>query len=131
MVVHQNENIRITFDEEKKRLVQEWNGFAPSGVFREAIDQTVDFIKKNNVTTVLSDALNQSVVNSEDAEYAASVLPTMARNGMKAMAFVVPENVFAQFALDKFSKNVEGAPTQYFKSIKKAEQWLDEYSGSN
>ncbi len=131
MVVHQNENIKITFDSKKKRLTQEWSGFAKSGVFREAIDKTVEFVKANPVETVLSDALNQSVVKSEDAEYAASVLPTMVKNGMKAMAFVVPENVFAQFALDKFSNTVEGAPTEYFKSLSKAEKWLDEHSGSH
>jgi len=127
MVVHQNDKVRITFDRDKKRLKQEWNGFVPSEVFREGIDKTVEFVKAHHVETVLSDALNQNVVNSEDAEYAASVLPTMVNNGMQAMAFVVPENVFAQFALDQFSSSVEGAPTQYFKSLKEAEKWLDEH----
>mgnify|MGYP006285230187 FL=1 len=125
MIVHQNENVKITFDQDKKRLIQEWKGFASSQVFREAIDKTCDFVKKNNVKTIISDTLQQNVVKPEDAEYAASVIPTMARNGMKAMAFVVPENVFTKLSLDKFSHSVKGENTKYFKTRSEAEKWLD------
>jgi hypothetical protein len=125
MIVHQNENVKITFDQDKKRLIQEWKGFASSGVFREAIDKTSDFVKKNNVKTIISDTLQQNVVKPDDADYAASVIPTMARNGMKAMAFIVPENVFTKLALDKFSHSVKGENTKYFKTRAEAEKWLD------
>ena len=125
MIVHQNENVKITFDQNKKRLSQEWHGFATSDVFREAIDKTCDFVKTNNVKTIVSDTLNQNVVKPEDAEYAASVIPTMARNGMKAMAFFVPENVFTKLSLDKFSHSVKGENTKYFKTRAEAEKWLD------
>jgi hypothetical protein len=125
MIVHQNENVKITFDQDKKRLIQEWKGFASSQVFREAIDKTCDFVKKNNVKTIISDTLQQNVVKPDDADYAASVIPTMARNGMKAMAFIVPENVFTKLALDKFSHSVKGENTKYFKTRAEAEKWLD------
>jgi hypothetical protein len=125
MIVHQNENVKITFDQNKKRLIQEWKGFASSGVFREAIDKTNEFVKANDVKTVISDTLQQNVVKPDDADYAASVIPTMARNGMKAMAFVVPENVFTKLSLDKFSHSVRGENTKYFKTRSEAVKWLD------
>jgi hypothetical protein len=125
MIVHQNENVKITFDQNKKRLIQEWKGFASSGVFREAIDKTNEFVKANDVRTVISDTLQQNVVKPDDADYAASVIPTMARNGMKAMAFVVPENVFTKLSLDKFSHSVRGENTKYFKTRSEAVKWLD------
>jgi len=125
MIVHQNENVKITFGQDKKRLIQEWKGFASSEVFREGIDKTCDFVKKNNVKTIISDTLQQNVVKPDDADYAASVIPTMARNGMKAMAFIVPENVFTKLALDKFSHSVKGENTKYFKTRAEAEKWLD------
>lgn len=126
MIVHQNKNVKITYDQGEKRLVQEWTGFAPSDVFREAIDKTYEFVKSNNVKTILSDTLQQKVVKPEDAEYAASVIPPMARNGMEAMAFVVPENVFTKLALDKFSHSIKGENTKYFKTRAEAEKWLNE-----
>ncbi len=126
MVVHQNDYVKITFDKNKKRLTQKWTGFASSNIFREAIDKTRDFVKNNDVKTILSDTLDQKVVKSEDADYAASVIPTMVSNGMKAMAFVVPEDVFTQLSLNKFSSSVKGDTTGYFKTISEAEKWLDE-----
>ncbi|MGM0651085.1 MAG: hypothetical protein ACQES1_11350 [Bacteroidota bacterium] len=125
MIVFQNKNVKITFDQGKKRLTQEWTGFASSEAFREGIDKTCDFVKANNVKTIVSDTLHQKVVKSDDAEYAASVIPTMARNGMKAMAFVVPENVFTKLSLDKFSHSVKGENTMYFKTRAEADKWLD------
>ena len=125
MIVHQNENVKITFDQNKKRLIQEWKGFSSSTVFREAIDKTCDFVKANNVKTILSDTLHQNVVKPDDSEYAASVIPTMARNGMQAMAFVVSENVFTKLSLDKFSHSVKGENTKFFKTRAEAEKWLD------
>jgi len=126
MIVHQNDYVKITFDQNKKRLTQKWNDFATSNIFREAIDKTTDFVKENDVKTILSDTLNQKVVKSEDADYAAGVIPILVENGMKAMAFVVPENVFTQLSLNKFSSSVKGDTTGYFKSIAEAENWLDE-----
>jgi hypothetical protein len=125
MIVHQNENVKISYDKNKKRLIQEWKGFASSQVFRDAIDKTSDFVKANDVRTIISDTLQQNVVKPDDAEYAASVIPTMARNGMKAMAFIVPENVFTKLSLDKFSHSVKGENTKYFKTRDEAESWLD------
>ncbi|MFP3860558.1 MAG: hypothetical protein ACLFUW_07025 [Bacteroidales bacterium] len=125
MIVHQNENVKITFDQSKKRLVQQWEGFASSQVFREGIDKTCDFVKKNNVKTIMSDTLRQNVVKPDDADYAASVIPTMVNNGLKAMAFVVPENVFTKLALDKFKSSIKGETTKYFMSKAEAEKWLD------
>jgi len=126
MVVHQNDYVKITFDQNKKRLTQKWTGFASSDKFREAIDKTNDFVKRNDVKTILSDTLNQNVVKPEDSDYAARVIPTMVNNGMKAMAFVVPENVFTQLSLNKFSDSVKGDTTGYFKTLAEAEKWLDE-----
>ncbi len=126
MNVHQNDNVKITYDQGKKRLIQEWTGYAPSDVFREGIDKTYEFVKSNDVKTILSDTMQQNVVKPDDAEYAASVIPTMARKGMKAMAFVVPENVFTKLALDKFSHSIKGENTKYFKTRAEAEKWLDE-----
>ncbi|MFO8234849.1 MAG: hypothetical protein R6U04_05550 [Bacteroidales bacterium] len=126
MLVHQNKNVKITFDQNTKRLKQKWDGFASSEIFREAIDKTNEFVKNNDVKTIISDTLNQKVVKSEDADYAANTIPKMVSNGMKAMAFVVPENVFTQLSLNKFSTSVKGEITGYFNTIAEAEKWLDE-----
>ena len=124
MEVHGNENITITYNSGNERLTQKWSGFAPSETFREGIDKTVTFAESNRVKTLLSDALKQSVVKPEDADYAASVMPKLMGSGLKAMAFVVPESVFTKLSLQKFSNSSQGN-VQYFMNIFEAESWLN------
>lgn len=126
MIVYKNDNVELTYDKSKQRLIQKWQGFASSESFRKGIDETVKFSQNNTVTTILSDALKQDVVKPEDANYAASVMPKLAASGMKSMAFVVPESVFTKLSLQRFSKSSKGANTRYFSNKIDAEKWLNE-----
>lgn len=126
MIVYQNDNVKITYDQFKERLTQTWSGFASSDSFRKGIDETVKFTKSNPVKTILSDALKQDVVKPEDATYAASVMPKLIANGMKSMAFVVPESVFTKLSLQRFSKSSQEANTKYFSNKPEAEGWLNQ-----
>ncbi len=125
MIVHQHANVTIEYDQMKQRLTQTWNGFIPSADFKSAIDATVNFCQSNSVKTIISDTLNQGVVKPEDTEYAGSVMPTMFNKGLKAMAFVIPENIFTQLSLKRFADQGQNENVQYFKSIPEAQIWLD------
>ncbi len=125
MIVHSNNNVKIEYDSAKKRLTQTWIGFIQSKDFRIAIDATVEFAEKNLVQTIVSDTLLQGVVKPEDTGYANSVMPKLIGRGLKAMAFVIPENIFTQLSLKKFADNEKSDKVQYFKSTKEANAWLD------
>lgn len=125
MEIFKNNNVVITYDEENKQLTQTWSGFASSEAFREGIDATVNFTKSNPVKTILSDTLKQHVVKPDDAQYAASTMPTLKSNGMTAMAFIVPESGFTKLSLQKFSRSTSDPSTNYFMSKNEALQWLN------
>ena len=125
MIVHQNSYVKLEYDPAKKRLTQVWSGFVPSNIFKEAIDATVKFAEKNSVVTIMSDTLNQGVVKPEDTEYANSAMPKLVGKGLRAMAFVIPENIFTQLSLKKFADNEQTKSVQYFKSTREAGVWLD------
>ncbi len=126
MIVHQHLNVTIEYDQAKQRLTQAWTGFIPSADFRAAIDATKAFVKKNPVKTIISDTLNQGVVKPEDTEYAGGIMPDMFENGLKAMAFVIPENIFTQLSLKRFADQESSDNIQYFKSVPEAHVWLDQ-----
>lgn len=126
MIVHQHSNVTIEYDQVKQRLTQTWNGFIPSTEFRIAIDASLNFSKTKPVKTIVSDTLNQGVVKPEDTEYAGSVMPAMFQNGLKAMAFVIPENIFTQLSLKRFADHEQSDNVQYFKSVPEANVWLDQ-----
>jgi dTDP-D-glucose 4,6-dehydratase len=128
MKVFDSPAVKLEYTASKMLLTQVWTGFATSEQFREGIDKTVDFIGKNAVKVIVSDTRNQKVVKPEDSKYAASVMPKLFGNGLKAMAFVMPEDIFTKMSLSSFSKE-QAKPdyVQYFGNMESAEQWISKY----
>jgi len=126
MVIFENKHIIITYNENDKSLEQKWIDFVPSEIFRMAIDETVTFTAKHPVESILSDALQQKVVSMTDASYAASVLPELFGNGLKAMAFVIPKDIFTQLSLKNFAQAQHIGQVRYFTSREEAETWIEE-----
>ena len=124
ITILQEQYVALEYDKTNKVLIQTWYDFAPSEVFRKAIDKTVEFVEKNQVYGIISDALQQNVVAKEDAEYAASVMPVLRSAGLVAMAFVIPQNIFTQMSLKKFEKSQNNAMVEYFTTYKRAENWV-------
>ncbi|GAO28446.1 hypothetical protein [Geofilum rubicundum] len=123
MEIFTHENAVLTYDPETLELLQTWKGYVPTELFRQVIDATVEHVRKHKVVFLISDTSGQKVVSSSDAEYAASVMKVMIENGLKAMAFVIPENVFTKFSLKKFSDAGHGDVVAYFDSLTDARKW--------
>jgi hypothetical protein len=125
MNVFESQAVRLDYNTQLKLLTQVWTGFATSEQFREGIDKTVDFASKNSIKAIISDTRAQKVVKPEDTSYAASVMPKLFQSGLKAMAFVMPQDVFTKMSLNRFSKEQEApSQVQYFGNMADAEQWV-------
>lgn len=125
MIVFKAPTVTITYNKEKQQIIQKWTGFSSSDVFRTAIMKTTEFAQANMVTSVISDTLEQSVVKPEDIEFAASRMPKVAFGNIKAMAFIMPKNVFAQMSVKKFEKESHLNLIRYFDSYDTAQAWID------
>lgn len=118
--------VLIEYDPQKKLLIQNWKGFATSEQFREAILKSVDVFKQKNVTRLLSNTKDFSLVKKEDTEWAATYAAgQMIQHGLKAMAFIIPSSAFSQMSVKNFSKQaVGGFQQQFFDDLDKAIEWL-------
>jgi hypothetical protein len=127
MIVFETENVKIKYNSINKQVTQTWFNFIPSADFRQAIDFTVSFVKSNEVHSILSDTLKQMAVKPEDSEYAALTMNQLFNEGIKAMAFVLPEDIFTKMSLKKFAdielKNQH--KVEYFLSIDEAMKWIE------
>lgn len=126
MIVFQTPNIEIDYNSVNKQIVQTWYNYVPSVDFRQAIDFTVDFIRKNHVISIISDTLKQNVVKPEDSEYAAKVMGQLFNDGVQAMAFVMPDDIFTKISLKKFA-DIElnnQHKVEYFLHKEDAENWI-------
>lgn len=123
MEIFTHENAVLTYNPDRFELLQTWKGYVPTELFRQVIDATVAQVQQHKVLFLISDASGQKVVSNKDAEYAASVMSGMIENGLKAMAFVIPENVFTKFSLKKFSDAGHEDVVAYFNSLSDARKW--------
>lgn len=125
MIVYQTSTVTVAIEEKTKVMTQKWNGFSSSEVFREAIDKSLEAVKKNGVKAILNDTLDQAVVKPDDSQYAASVMPKLFMSGLKAMAIVLPKSVFTQMSIKKFQEDTKGANIKLFTSNTDAKEWIE------
>lgn len=123
MEIFKHENAVLTYNPDTFELLQSWKGYVPTELFRQVIDATVWHVRQHKVLFLISDTSEQKVVSSSDAEYAASVMGGMIKDGLKAMAFVIPQNVFTKFSLKKFSDAGHQDVVAYFDSLADARKW--------
>ena len=117
----------IEWDADNKLLIQNWKGFASSSQFREGIEKSVEIFRQKQVLRLLSNTKESSVVKKEDTEWAATyALGNMVKNGLKAVAFIVPTSVFAGVSVSNFEEKSHEMPVvlKYFDDVDKAIEWL-------
>ena len=130
MLVAEEKNAKIEYFAEQKLLIQTWSGYVSSEVFRKIIDRTVAFFAEKPVQALISDTTLMSIVKKEDTEYAAGVMPALLKNGLRKMAFVLPESSFTKLSVKNFENQAkEKAPVEdelvkNFGNLKTAREWV-------
>lgn len=124
--VFEHDQVFMSYHAEKQLLIQIWTGFIQEHIFRQAIDTTLRLSRTRSIRFILSDTVHQEVIKQEDAKYAAAIMPELIKNGLRAMAFVVPRSIFTQMALNKFRKETPSDIIRYFEKKEEAEKWLEE-----
>lgn len=117
--------LQVLYYPEKKRMVQNWSGFINTEDFKKTIDQVIALSEKYKIEKILSDTSKQSILKMEATDYAASVVPKILKNGVRKMAFLVPENIFAKLSVNNFIDKSGKEEIKYFANKQKAEEWLD------
>lgn len=131
MEIFKNEFVSLCYEPNDRVLLQKWQGYVPSELFRRVIDMSVQFIREHEVDMLISDTLMQKVVRKNDALYAASRLAEMFADGLKAMAFVIPSDAFTRISLKKFAdEGINSDSVGYFQSMEEALNWAGIYSRS-
>lgn len=118
-------DVKLTYDEGSEQLTATYNGFVRSSEFRNAIDKIVETTEQEKVSSLLVNSLHQGPVGPKDNEYASVSLPRLAENGMKFMAFVMPQQAITGMGVKRFSKlNNSDVQLGHFTDLKEAEEWI-------
>lgn len=127
MIINEFPGCTLEYNEELKCLIQKWSGFSGSENFRNTILATLNFFKENNeVLYIISDTRNHKVVVREDTNWVAQEInPLLIKNGLKKIAFLMPEVMTAKISVEKFSeKSEETLQIKHFSTMDQAINWI-------
>lgn len=126
MIVHETRNCKLEFDDEHNCLIQNWTGFSSSELFREIIYATLNEIEDKGISNLISNSKSQKVVAKSDIDWLTiEINPKLVRNGLRRMAFVLPENVITQMSVKHFTNQGESLlEIRHFSSMDDAKKWI-------
>lgn len=130
----------IIFNEEVPCVIWKPTKFMTSSDFRKLMSSGVDYYvsKKQDIPNLvwLNDSREMKVIGKEDQKWLEEVVNMQAiENGLKYMAFVLPENIFGKIAVKTYINstldNKENDLTiETFSNYDKAVAWLKESAES-
>lgn len=132
MLIEEKQYCTITYDAERKTVIQTWRGFAGSQNFRASILKTIEVFQQYEAHSIIGNTLTSEVVKQADADWVANYAnPILRQHGLRRIAFIVPESVLAQWSVERFVREADEASLmiEYFDCLDNATAWIAEHAG--
>ena len=127
-----NEHVDLIHNEAEQQLIATYTGFVRSEMFKEAIDKISSVCANNRIKSLVVNSLNQGPLSPSDNEYAGRSLPFLSENGLRYMAFVMPQHVITAMGVKRFSKlNKTEIQLGHFTDPNEALEWIRTSVNSN
>ena len=121
------ENAKVVHDLHINALSVNFNGFIPFKQMEQIIQHEFEMIQCFKLKKCLVDLRAIKVYAPGSQELIKNVwFPRVKKEGMQYVAFVVPEDMFAQASMNKAHDETgeNSMQTQYFKDLDAARTWL-------
>ena len=129
MRIEDKPHCAIDYEPTLKCVIQTWRGFAGSQNFRASILKTIEVFKEYDAEAIISNTQNAELVKPSDADWVATYAnPILIQEGLRRIAFIIPNSVLLQWSVDHFMQETTGQQLtmQYFDNIDKAKAWIAE-----
>jgi SpoIIAA-like len=137
MKVFEVKNGVVEYDPSVPCVIIRFNGYMSSSEFRTFLTKGLDFLlsemkKKNKEILWLADTRAHSVQSEEDTKWVSEVWnPKAYQGGLRHVAFVLPEKVFGQLAINNYAKNNDQnkqsqMKIKMFDQLERAKMWFRE-----
>lgn len=123
------------FDDNIPVLSHRWKGFVDAENFKKSLLKLIDLFISLKVEypsiSWLGDTTKLGALNLETQKWLKDTWPEIMKSaGVKKHALIIPINLFAKIAMDKFvgnmATNQTGVMVRYFTEEKEANMWLKE-----
>lgn len=119
--------VEISFDEESKVIIARWIGFLKVDDLKVGCSEITKFIKNNNIKSHLSDHTRLKILSKDVQEYLGITwFPEVSALGLKKVAVLVSDDVFAQATVNNVNKTTVGKlQLNTLPSEKQCMDWLN------
>ena len=128
-MIMQKKFSEIYMDQDEGILYAKWNGFLTEDQVREGCKTMTEYIRTNDIKTHLSDHRELKVLSKDVQNYLTQEwFPEVEKVGLKKVAALVSQDVFAKATVDKVNQLVElgGLSINTFNSTHDCLNWLRE-----
>lgn len=120
----------ITYDDANGIIIAKWSGFLKLDSTKKGCDSMVEFVRKNKTTKHLSDQSSLKVLSKEVQGYLVTeAFPALDKAGLKRLAVLVSEDVFAKATVDNVNTNamkMGNITVKTFNTRRDCIDWLNE-----
>lgn len=119
--------VEISFDEESKVLIARWIGFLSIENIKAGCAELTSYIKQNNIKNHLSDHTRLKILSKDAQEFLGGTwFPEVSALGLKKVAVLVSDDVFAQATVNNVNKTTVGKlEMNTLPSEKQCMDWLN------
>lgn len=131
-ILYSNKNVRFYIDETVPCLVNEWDGFIPSAVFRQSIIKLLEIAKQHRPLypklPLLADTRTLGVISRADLDWVTNEINHLyVAAGIQHEAFVMSQDAFGNVALNRYITQTTKYGTftvQIYPTLEEAVKWL-------
>jgi nitrogen regulatory protein PII-like uncharacterized protein len=128
-VLFKSNFVEVSYDAANKIIIAKWNGFLKLEDVKKACDVINSYVKKYQVSRHLSDQSQMRILSKEIQEHVATkVFPELENLGLRKMAVVISEDVFAVATANNVhtKAKVGRLSVNTYNSVNQATSWLVE-----
>ncbi len=118
--------LRREYDENNTCLYQTWIGKTTSPEWVYYHLELIKILKNYNIDRILVDSTKQAAVCKKDGDWAVKIVtPQLIDNGLRYVAIVLPQEMFARLPIHGYIEQVKDELTiKYFEKKGDAKEWI-------
>ncbi len=128
-VLLNEKSVKLTYDTASQVIIAKWIGFLKMEDLKKGCELMNNHIKQDKLTRHISDQTELKVLAKELQEYIGGVwFDEVEKLGLRKIAILVAEDVFAQATVNKVNTNAQFRKLQIqtFGSLESCYKWLSE-----
>lgn len=112
--------VTLSYHAGKRCLVQTWKAFCTTEEYQFAQEKSVEFVKSQGCTALISDTTNAGLLKKEASDWAAQVIvPKLKALGINNIELVLPQSAFTKMTINNLEKDL-GSYMRYYQSLESA-----------